>query len=323
MISVAMTTYNGEKYIEQQIDSILSQSIQDFELVICDDNSKDNTFNILKSYSKKYPRIRIFKNNENLGFRKNFEKVITQCNGEYIALSDQDDIWEKDHLELLLNIIKDNNVACGNSIMLYENNYIKSRFTFLNEVDNLFIIPENKNLMLYRLLCKGGTFAGHDFLIKTSFLKETILPFPEEIAYHDYWISICAILFNSFAYTFKGISQYRQHGNNVTCKEGWNAINSLKRSIKLILKIEKTESINYRANTIDIINKRFKTTPEQSDILNQCALFLKMRMNISTTQEYRTAKKIFWKNYKDIYTQKTNKFRLVRLLEILAERKSR
>ena len=117
MISIAMATYNGEKYLREQIDSILNQTIQDFELIVCDDCSTDTTWNILQDYQSQDRRIKCYRNEENLGFKKNFEKAIGLCTGEYIALSDQDDIWLPEHLEKLVNIIGNADLACGTELL--------------------------------------------------------------------------------------------------------------------------------------------------------------------------------------------------------------
>lgn len=108
MIGIAMTTYNGEKYLKEQIDSILNQTVSDFELIVCDDVSSDSTMDILNDYAEKDDRVHVFRNEENLGFLKNFEKAIRICldrGAEYVALSDQDDVWTENHLEVLLNTI--------------------------------------------------------------------------------------------------------------------------------------------------------------------------------------------------------------------------
>ena len=119
MISIAMTTYNGEKYLREQLDSILNQTYKDFELIICDDCSTDSTVQIIKSYID--PRIKLFINEKNLGFKKNFEKAIKLCTGEYIALSDQDDIWELDHLKILYDKINGADLICGNNLIFNQN----------------------------------------------------------------------------------------------------------------------------------------------------------------------------------------------------------
>ena len=82
LVSVAMATYNGERFIKEQIDSILRQTIQSIEIVICDDCSTDNTWEILQEYAKYDLRFKIYRNDTNLGFCKNFEKAISLCHGD-------------------------------------------------------------------------------------------------------------------------------------------------------------------------------------------------------------------------------------------------
>ena len=102
-ISVALAAYNGEKYIEKQIYSILSQSLEVNEIVIVDDNSSDNTFDILKSLSFEYPKIKLIKNPTNLGPKASFKLAIKNSTNDYIILSDQDDIWDFCKVELNFN----------------------------------------------------------------------------------------------------------------------------------------------------------------------------------------------------------------------------
>lgn len=213
-ISIAMTTYNGEKYLREQLDSILRQSFTDWELVICDDCSKDSTRQILAEYAGKDNRIKIFENDKNLGFKKNFEKAISLCNGDYIALSDQDDIWLPQHLQILLNIIGNKSASFGNSLLVDANN--KSLNRMLNEIDGFnWLPPENK--ILWHILFIHGPFQGAAALFKSSFVKR-LLPIPEGCLYHDAWFASCACMEDGIAYTFEPILRYRQHGNNVTAE---------------------------------------------------------------------------------------------------------
>jgi glycosyltransferase involved in cell wall biosynthesis len=93
-ISVAICTYNGEKFLKQQLDSILLQTVCVNEIIICDDISTDSTIEILEAYQNKYPSlIKIFRNEKTLMTVKNFEKAITLTTGDIIFLADQDDIW--------------------------------------------------------------------------------------------------------------------------------------------------------------------------------------------------------------------------------------
>ena len=101
MISVAMTTCNGEKYVRKQLDSIMNQSMQVDEIVICDDCSHDRTVEIVKEYP-----VQLFVNETNLGFKQNFRKAMELCHGDYIFLCDQDDIWELNKVEKMIGVIQ-------------------------------------------------------------------------------------------------------------------------------------------------------------------------------------------------------------------------
>lgn len=103
-ISIAMTSYNGAKYLQQQIDSFLTQTRQPDELVICDDGSTDSTFEILEKFRQIAPfAVLVFRNEANLGHAKNFEKAISLCTGDIIFLSDQDDVWFETKVENMVN----------------------------------------------------------------------------------------------------------------------------------------------------------------------------------------------------------------------------
>ena len=98
-VDVLLATYNGEQYLQEQIESILNQTYTDFRLLISDDGSKDKTIDIVEEYAKKDDRIIIFKQNENMGVVKNFEFLMKQVQSKYFMFSDQDDIWKKDKIE--------------------------------------------------------------------------------------------------------------------------------------------------------------------------------------------------------------------------------
>ena len=107
LVSIALCTFNGVEFLKKQLDTIINQDYKNLEIIICDDLSKDGTKNILDKYSLEDNRIKLFYNNENLGYIKNFEKAIKNCSGEYIFLSDQDDIWELDKVSKMLNTFKE------------------------------------------------------------------------------------------------------------------------------------------------------------------------------------------------------------------------
>lgn len=118
-VSVVMCTYNGEKYLREQIDSILSQTYPIYELIIQDDCSTDRTVEIVREYQMKDERVKLFCNPKSLGFNYNFSKAFTRAMGDYIASTDQDDIWRLDKIEVLLKNIEDNSLLFHDSYVFY------------------------------------------------------------------------------------------------------------------------------------------------------------------------------------------------------------
>ena len=213
MISIAMATYNGAKYIREQLDSILVQTVQDFELVICDDCSVDETWSILEEYAEKDDRIRIFRNENNLGFKKNFEKVIGLTRGEYVALSDQDDVWESNHIELLMQHLENKMIACGDAMMVDSDGV--SMGMMLSYQESLDYVPDDDLKKAYTVYYFRSPFQGSAMLIKREFFDKA-LPIPDEIAYHDAWFSQLACFYGGINFFPVSISKYRRHARNVT-----------------------------------------------------------------------------------------------------------
>lgn len=125
-ISVVMATYNGEKYIEEQLDTIRNQTRKIDELIICDDKSTDATVRIIQQYIAKYGlegAWKVFVNEENLGYANNFHKVTLMAEGELIFFSDQDDLWREDKVEIMAEIMENNkkcHVLCSDYIPYYD-----------------------------------------------------------------------------------------------------------------------------------------------------------------------------------------------------------
>jgi len=212
-----MATYNGEDFIGEQIESILSQTYKHIELIICDDGSSDGTITIINHYRKQYPFIKLYHNDRRLGFVKNFEKAIGLCNGEYIALSDQDDIWDNKKLEIqLLAIVKEEAQSSNIPLMVHS---------------DLRIIDENSEIIgssyfrykQYKLKTTKdlGHIAGPcgvmgNTILFNQHLKYQILPFPKEIEYHDYWLALMNELFGKRITLRQPLVNYRIHTSNTS-----------------------------------------------------------------------------------------------------------
>lgn len=235
MISIAMTSYNGEEFIQKQINSILHQEYQNFELIICDDCSKDNTRGILQQFEKCDNRIHVFFNEKNLGFKKNFERAISLCKGEYIALADQDDVWEKNHLSVLLKNIGDSYLICGNALCFEEHGDVRTNKYSLFELDNNITVLNDNLDILKAILFKGNPFQGSSMLISRKFL-DVALPIPDCIPFHDAWFALMACCCNSIKYVDVIVNNYRQHEKSVT-KRAKESI------IKKIVKLPRFSSI--------------------------------------------------------------------------------
>lgn len=206
LVSVAVTTYNGERYIREQLDSIVNQTYKNIEIIVCDDCSTDDTLKILKEYETKYG-IQIFTNDKNIGYIKNYEKVISKCNGEYIALSDQDDVWISNKIQLLINNIFDSPLIMSDAYVVDKNkSLISDSFLKYQNID----VPKYKEqfvYLLFRNFATGCTMLFHKDLLNNA------IPFPEKIP-HDWWIALNASIHGRIEIIKKPLILYRQHDNN-------------------------------------------------------------------------------------------------------------
>ncbi|PZX57055.1 glycosyltransferase involved in cell wall biosynthesis [Algoriphagus ratkowskyi] len=206
LISIAMCTYNGGKYLRKQLDSLLNQSYPNLEISIYDDCSTDNTMEILEEYSTEYSQIRIHRNKQNLGYQRNFEANLKSCRGEFIAPCDQDDIWELDKIEKLFKLSEDNILVYHDSELVDENDApIGYRMTTkLN-----FVSGKKPEAFLF-----FNCVSGHAMLFRKSLL-EHIFPFPTK-GFYDHWIVYVASHFGRIDYLNECLVKYRQHTKNLT-----------------------------------------------------------------------------------------------------------
>lgn len=210
-ISVCMATYNGDIYLKKQLDSILYQLVDGDELIIVDDKSIDNTVKIIMSYND--PKIKLYINEYNCGVNRSFEKAISLAHNDFIFLSDQDDIWTKNRVLTMLNILINTNIAvvCGNSLYIDKNdNEIEFNIPPLYESDSNFIFRN-----LFKIFIGKGSYFGCAMAFKREFIKY-ILPFPKYIESHDLWIVKASILQNRCYHLNKIVLFRRIHGNNAS-----------------------------------------------------------------------------------------------------------
>lgn len=204
-VSIALCTYNGSEFLSEQIQSVLDQDYTNFELVIVDDDSTDNTWDIISSYLAD-SRIRFYKNEKNLGYAANFGKALSLCTGEFIALSDQDDIWLPQKIKLMVSRICDTSGLYHNSAFITES----GELTGVKLTDKVhFVSGKNpESLLLYNYV------GGHTLMIKRDVLNHA-LPIPKGI-YHDWWIAFVCMNLDGLDFIDKPLVYYRIHDSNQT-----------------------------------------------------------------------------------------------------------
>jgi len=211
VVSIVMTTYNAEKYLTKQLDSLVSQTYKYINILIIDDCSYDMTMNILRDYQSKYDFINIIQNNTRLGVVKNFEKGISLVNGDLIALCDHDDIWMLDKITIQVESIKSYKTPAlvhSDLEIIDQHDHIicKSFFKFKN-----YYFPKEKSLDI--LISRNGVM-GNTILFNNA-LKNIILPFYDNIPMHDYYISTINEIYGHRITISKPLVKYRLHTTNI------------------------------------------------------------------------------------------------------------
>jgi glycosyltransferase involved in cell wall biosynthesis len=218
MIDILLATYNGEKYLNQQIDSILAQTCKDFRLLIRDDSSSDNTINIIKNYISKYPdKIQLIVDSKgHLGLARNFAALLELAQSEYIMFCDQDDVWLPDKIQLTLNAMKTAERSDPGLPLL-----VHTDLRVVNE--DLILIADS----LWHLLgvaspaCDSlkniivrNPVTGCTMMINSK-AGNISLPIPPQAPIHDWWIAMNVAKLGKIIRIPSPTILYRQHGGNV------------------------------------------------------------------------------------------------------------
>ena len=210
LISIALCTCNGERFLREQLDSLLAQDHVNLEIVAVDDASTDGTPAILEACAARDPRVRLFRNAANLGFRRNFQEAIGRCRGDFIAPCDQDDVWRPDKLRLLLEAIGDAAAAyCDSELVDGQGRPLGLRLS-----DKRVMGPIDDPLRLALQNC----VSGHAMLFRRSLVARA-LPIPDGL-FHDWWLALVAAGSGGIAHRPEPLVQYRQHRQAATDMAG-------------------------------------------------------------------------------------------------------
>ncbi len=222
--SVAMAVYNGGKFIEQQLMSILNQTHPVDEVIICDDGSNDNTIEIINNIinSHKLTNWHLHQNPKNMGASENFNSAIKKCSGDIIFFCDQDDVWHKNKVEEIIKVFETNpnvkSVVTNFKLIDENNNYLFND----GKPDNPWFRcedykPESNNTLLYKVplstvliqcVSPGCTQAMRKELVAS------MLDFNYDLMYHDLKVQLISSLVDGLYYLDKPLTKYRIHSNN-------------------------------------------------------------------------------------------------------------
>jgi len=213
LVSVVLATFNGQKYIREQIESILKQTHTNIELIIVDDFSTDDTISILKSYAEADERVKIYPATNNLGLVKNFERGVELAQGEFVALSDQDDVFYPAKIETLVAVLqreKSKDLVVSDLRLIDQDGELIA--------DSMWKYQQSKpmtNKPFTRLLLSN--FATGCAMMFRRRLLDLALPFPPDILVHDWWLAVVSSSSNAGGIVLMNepLVDYRQHNSNV------------------------------------------------------------------------------------------------------------
>lgn len=239
-IDILLATYNGQQYLREQLDSILSQSYSNFRLLISDDLSVDNTREILAEYVEKDKRIIVFNQEKNLGVVKNFEFLLKKVESKYYMFSDQDDIWKENKIEKSIQTLEETN-----SDLVYTDLEVvdeKLNVTYESYWKLKGVYNKIKKYNNFESLYLNNFVTGCTMLSKKELIKEVLpLPNTSKFVLHDYWIPLILSQKYKITYIEEPLIKYRQHKNNkVGSKKKTDELKSFEeiRNLFISVKIE-------------------------------------------------------------------------------------
>lgn len=205
LISIALATYNGERYLEQLLDSLVGQDYPNFEIVVSDDGSSDRTLLLLQHYAGRDQRIRLLPSSGHLGFNRNFARCFAACRGELISPCDQDDSWYTSKTRRLAEAIGDALLVYCNSRAVDEQGYPLG-WTIADK--GLMVEGSDPRRLLF-----FNSIASHAMMFRRRLLMDA--GDLSRTKYHDWWLSFVAANLGAIVYVDEILVDYRVHDASV------------------------------------------------------------------------------------------------------------
>lgn len=209
-ISVAMAVYNGEKYLKDQVDSIMCQLDEDDEMIISYNESTDNTLKVLAKINQEYPNIKIYQFKKK-GVATNFENAILHCTKDFIFLAAQDDVWEQNKIEKVMEVFKSDPTVLT---VMHNCEYVDSGLQPLNK--DLFGDRHVRKGLIKNLLING--YQGNCMAFRSDLIP-FVTPMPETVEVHDQWIGIMSERAGHIAFLNENLIKYRKYEGTFTTQK--------------------------------------------------------------------------------------------------------
>jgi glycosyltransferase involved in cell wall biosynthesis len=233
-VSIAMATYNGAQYLKEQLGSFAAQTRLPEELIICDDTSSDESIDILLDFARTAPfKVEVIRNEKNAGYARNFEKAMSLCTGEIIFLSDQDDVWFPEKIEIVeAELLKDSSTwVVVHDAEIADGNLRRTGLTVAGQIES---VGGSSDALLL-----GCCMAFR------SAMRPLIFPVPSHIHGHDGWINALGVVLECRKFIKDILQVYRRHSTNTS---EWVTTRT-KRVSRWDLIKEQVRWRNFKANT--------------------------------------------------------------------------
>ena len=276
MITVLLAVYNGEKYLKEQIESILNQSVKDVKIIIRDDGSTDNSGEIIESYCKEYPdRISCIKGKATGSAQKNFAELLKNCDSDYIMFCDQDDVWLSDKIEKTYNSMLQ--AEQNGDIPVLVHTDLKVVDDKLCEIAPSFFEFQKliqKDITLPKLLVQNYV-TGCTIMVNRA-LKEKCGDIPDECIMHDWWLALVAVLFGKLVCVDDATMLYRQHAANQVGAKAAYGLSFIKRKLATLDKVRENYNATYTQAEVMLKQYSEALSEEQKEIIEKYCSIPKM-----------------------------------------------
>lgn len=242
-IAILLATYNGERYLKEQLDSLFQQTFKDWTLYVHDDGSTDQTCTILKEYATQHDNIVVLDYPAQHGAKNNFLSLLHKVDADYYLFCDQDDEWAADKIEKQMAVMKETERSCpGKPVLVFSDLFIAD--SELNQIGTMW---KQENIRPEHLTTfdEGGAleFVTGSTMLFDRQAKDTVVFPAEKAVMHDAWVTLCVLRSGGIV---KAISEplvyYRQHGGNVLGVNNWSQYSRIKR----LINIKKSIVANYK-----------------------------------------------------------------------------